>query len=76
MFSEVHWIQWLQKCFAFFGCKKVLPLLLFHEAICRYSELYCWSSSRKRCSETNSMELFPSSEANRSSGSREVPWIV
>ena len=67
IFSEVH---------GFTGCKNVLPILLFHEDICRYSELYCWSSSRKRCSETNSMELFPFSEANRSSGSLEVPWNV
>ena len=67
MFSDVH---------GFSGFKNVLPSLLFHEAIYSYSELYCWSSSKKRYSEINSMELFPSSEANRSSGSHEVPRIV
>jgi len=44
MFSEVH---------GFSGCKNVLPLLLFHEPICRYTELYCWWRWRKRCSEWN-----------------------
>jgi len=50
MFSEVH---------GFSDWKNVLPLLLFCETICRYSQLYCWSGSRKRYSETNSTELFP-----------------